>query len=260
MTVIGLDFSGARDAGRRIWVTVAHENQQVLHIDWCFPVADLPDAGCSRDEALSALCNFLRAQTGIVGCDFPFALHRKQMLENNWREWLQRFPARYKDAEALRAETGEGELRRRTDNENQTPMAPLNLRLYRQTFYGIREVLWPLVQEGACVLPMMQAAEGSLWMIEICPASTLKREEIYRPYKGRKQDLRDAREQILTILTTRLPLQLSKATEAKIIDNEGGDALDSVLAAAATWRACQNPELLCAPPESEYAVEGRVFC
>ena len=260
-TFIGIDFSGATDAGRKIWLAVGHEWQGSLHIDWCFRAADLPDGGEDRDTALRAVCSFLLGQrAAIAGCDFPFALHRSQMNSVDWQSWLVQNVAPQKSADNWReALRGERELRRATDNEMKTPMAPLNLRVYRQTFHGLRGLLHPLVQQGACVLPMMTAQPESLWLVETCPASALKKAELYAPYKGAAMELNLMRERIVQTWQARYSLQMSPALEEKLIEDTGGDALDSVLAAWITWRIVNGRVDLTALPGSDYAVEGRVY-
>ena len=59
------------------------------------------------------------------------------------------------------------------------------LRLYRQTYFGIRDVLYPLARDQqVCVLPMQSVLPDRAWILKICPASTLKRENLYlRRYK-----------------------------------------------------------------------------
>jgi hypothetical protein len=260
-TFIGIDFSGATDAGRKIWLAVGHEWQSSLHIDWCFRAADLPDGGEDRDAALRVVCSFLIGQqAAIAGCDFPFALHRSQMSGADWQSWLVQNVVRQTSADTWRdALRGERELRRVTDNEMKTPMAPLNLRVYRQTFHGLRDLLYPMMQQGACVLPMMAALSESLWLVETCPASALKKAELYAPYKGAATELRAMRQRIVQTWQERYSLQMSPALEEKVIDDAGGDALDSVLAAWIAWRICHCGEDLTALPGSDYAVEGRVY-
>ena len=65
------------------------------------------------------------------------------------------------------------------------PFAAYNLRIYRQTFYGVRDVLAAAVaRQAAAVIPMQEYAANKAWIVEACPASTLKSLGVYRPYKG----------------------------------------------------------------------------
>jgi hypothetical protein len=95
--------------------------------------------------------------------------------------------------------------------------------------------------------------------VETCPASALKKAELYAPYKGTATELRAMRQHIVQTWQERYSMQMSPELEAKLIDDAGGDALDSVLAAWIAWRIVHCREDLTAPPGSDYAVEGRVY-
>ena len=50
----------------------------------------------------------------------------------------------------------------------------------------------------ACVLPLQAPLPAIPWLLEVCPASTLKQVWSYRySYKGREEQKREAREHIL---------------------------------------------------------------
>ena len=88
---------------------------------------------------------------------------------------------------------------------------------------------------------MQQALDGKAWVIEICPASTLKKQHLSIPYKGRTDNGKAARRRILKSLEEKLQLRIAAyATRSKIIDDIGGDALDSVIAALAAFKAFRN--------------------
>jgi hypothetical protein len=137
-----------------------------------------------------------------------------------------------------------------------------NLRLYRQTYFGIRDVLHPLVRDHlACVLPMQRMLRGRPWVLEICPASTLKHCGLYLPGYKRGGDAGcAARERILEGLEATGSLDiLSSDLRARVLSNRGGDALDSVIAALATFRALRDPALLVVERSAAYALEGYVY-
>jgi hypothetical protein len=54
--VFGIDFSGAKDAGDRIWIAGGPVADGVLAIESCYPARDLSGAGKKRDRCLEALC------------------------------------------------------------------------------------------------------------------------------------------------------------------------------------------------------------
>jgi hypothetical protein len=151
-------------------------------------------------------------------------------------------------------------LKRVTDRESHTPFSPYNIRLYRQTYFGIRDLLASLVQDGmANVLPMQTASPDKPWVLEICPASTLKREYLYWPYKGKSREHREARARIFGAIEQMAPLSVPEALRSVILDDPGGDALDSVVAAVAVFRALRNPAGVLAVGNSVYNLEGYVY-
>ena len=262
--VYGIDFSGSRDAGRKIWIACGIIEGTGLFIMECFRAKDLPDSGEDRERSLRALRGFIDKQKkGIFGLDFPFGITQTLVKEESWEEWVLAFPDRYTSPEQFRGSctltSGGKELKRLTDVECRTPFSPYNLRLYRQTFFGIKDVLAPLIRTRAVsVLPMQKPVPGKAWVIEICPASTLKKERLRSPYKGEGEKKRGAREKILGCMQNSNFLKIDKsALHSTILNDGGGDALDSVIAAFATFRALRGG--LTFETNSPYALEGWVY-
>ncbi len=244
-------------AGEKIWSSRAHFDGQTLTFDFLERAADLPGGGEARDFALAALRNWISAHAGAAcGLDFPFSLQKEALGEGNYANWLSKFAGRYPDSAALR-DCG-FDARRATDIAAKTPFSPLNLRLYRQTYHGIGEVLAPLQASGACLLPFDAPEDGAIWLLEICPASLLKREKLYLSYKGKSDSQRGNREIILREMAARTPFSLGEAMENRALEDSEGDALDAILAAVCTWKAIQEPESLRAQNELELK-EGRVY-
>jgi hypothetical protein len=260
-----VDFSGARDAGAKVWIAAGRLHHRRLRVERCLPARDLPGGDRARAAALTALCRFILDQGWCAaGFDFPAALPLPLLDAPNWLAFLGGFADRFRDEqqfrELCRAAASGCELRRRTDRETHTPFCPYNLRLYRQTYYGIRDVLRPLVLErGACFLPMQAPAVGRPWLLEVCPASTLRAQNLRFPYKGQGASRRAARERILTAIEQTAGLRLAeRAIGGVLLDNPGGDALDAVTAALATARAVRTLGPL--PTEDpHYRLEGYVY-
>ena len=259
----GIDFSGAVDAGRRIWIASGVIANGGVRIEECRRAEDQPGSGRHRDRCLVALRDFIAGERDCAfGLDYPFGLPSTLLTEQSWEDFIVSFPQRYASAEAFRkacqARARGAELRRVTDRESRTPFSPYNLRVYRQTYFGIREILHPLVREHlACVPPMQRLLPGRSWIFEICPASLLKREKLYLPYKGRSERHRAARARILRKMEKLVPLSfLAQALRSALILDPGGDALDSVLAACGVFRALRQPG---AGTDSAYALEGYVY-
>jgi hypothetical protein len=260
--IVGVDFSGAADAGRRIWVTVATSDGERLTVRTCRRGDTLPGSGRDRALCLSALRRFIRElDSAAVGMDFPFGLPRAFVPQRGWRAFLLTFRQSYGSPAALRETCRRlttRELRRRTDCEVRTPFSPYNLRMYRQTYWGICEVLHPLVTQGVVrVLPMERARSDRPWLLEVCPASTLKALGVYRPYKGRSRHRGGWRAEILRSIEACGVRVASGRLRGVLLSETGGNALDSVVAAYATWRAASAPPREAA--EEDYLLEGYVY-
>jgi hypothetical protein len=265
--VCGLDFSGAKKAGSKIWIASALIVKDVLKIEDCFRAKDLPSSSAERNSCLQALRHFISSQKACAfGLDFPFGLPRKVIKANGWEEFVLSFANRYPDPEQFRkicwVAAGNCEERRDTDRIGQTPFSPYNRRLYRQTYYGIRDLLAPLVRHQlACVLPMQRTSLGRPWLFEVCPASTLKNLNLYLlPYKGSGSESRVRRQCIIEGLEKTGTILIESSTlRSKILDDPDGDALDSVVAAFATFQAVRNLPHSAMPREDTYVLEGYVY-
>lgn len=258
--ILGLDFSGARDAGRKIWLAEASASANgPIMIARCFPAAELSGTP-QREQVMPALRAYLAAQRGaVIGCDFPFSLHVTQIDAPDWLTFVRRFSNRFPNEDAFRSATrAMPEPKRRCDLEGAVPFAPTNLRLYRQTYYGIRDLLAPLALSGAARIVPLQPPDHNLpCMIEVCPASYLKSAGLYGSYKGKGAAARGARERILDALDGQ-ELALEHDLRARLIADTEGDALDSVIAALIAARAVRRGEINRAPTSLEQ-LEGRVF-
>ena len=264
--IYGVDFSGARDAGRKIWVAGAEASRGVLRIEVVLRADCLPGSAASRPACLAALRDFIaRSKNAAFGLDFPFSLPRSILPTGIWQEFIESLPSRFRDEHHFRQSCRDvrpgSELKRVTDNDARTPFSPYNLWLFRQTYFGIRDVLRPLVTGGsACVLPFDEAKPDLPWLLEICPASTLKRLGLREPYKGRKQGRQQARERIVEALEARgLIAFAQQGLRDRVIGNAGGDALDSVLAAIAVRRAVADPGFPKSTQHGDYLLEGYIY-
>ena len=101
LTIYGIDFSGAKDAGNKIWISKAVPAKKTLLIKECFKARDLPDSGKSRDKCLKAIVRLIRDENNAVfGFDFPFGLPRDVMEEKKWNQLIRDFDSFYKSPEA----------------------------------------------------------------------------------------------------------------------------------------------------------------
>jgi len=265
--VYGVDFSGAKDAGKKIWIAGGTIEGDTLRIDECRRADGLPGSGRSREQALAALREFIAgAEAGVFGLDFPLGLPHPLIGHNDWTAFVLAFPDDYPTPETFwqrcRERAGGRELKRVTDAESKTPFSAYNVRLYRQTYFGIRDVIHPLVRDRlACVLPMQRPQPDRPWLIEICPASTLKVHDLYlRRYKRGGAESHATRARILGGIERAGSLHIPSANlRSAVLDDRHGDALDGVIAAFATGKAVQNPAFPHVRSNEVYALEGYVY-
>lgn len=260
--ILGVDFSGASDAGRKIWIAEGRpDGNGALELISCMAAIDLPGGGKAPGEAVPALARHIAGLGAArVGCDFPFSLPRDLVGAKSWRSFALRYAADFADADTfrslMRTTQNAAEHKRMTDRIAKTPFNSYNLRLYRQTWWGISGVLGPLVaSRSAAVRPQQKMLPGKPALIEVCAACTLKSIDLYPPYKGKGATHRKARRRILDHLIERGALAApTRRMRTLLLDNEGGDALDAAIGAVATARAD-----LATQPDAYQRLEGRVY-
>ena len=240
--IFGVDFSGAKAACNKIWVSYAEVAGARLCILDCYPLSELSSSKMSREDCLLALLDLiLSSKHSIFGMDFPFGIPVQLMQGLSWNELIRDFPKLYANEYEFRdislKLSGNVELKRLTDKEVKAPFCVYNLRLYRQTYFGIRDIIRPLViSDAASILPLQPLKADVPWLMEICPASTLKQEGLYSPYKGKGSKEKANREHILYHLEKKA-VDMSTGIRDKALQNADGDALDSIIAAYSVFRA-----------------------
>jgi hypothetical protein len=260
--ILGIDFSGATDAGRKIWIAEGLEADGKLRLVNLRPAAELPGGAAAPITAIAALArHIIDVPDTVAGCDFPFSIPRSLIEEPSWEDFISAFPARFSDPDAFRdwafRKAGMRELRRRTDRDEKTPFNSYNLRIHRQTWWGIVALLYPFLKSGAAIIrpyqPMPRHAKPIV--IEACPACAMKSIGFYPPYKGRAETHRAARQAVLRKLVGDGHLERpSRTLTARILANAGGDALDAVIAAIVTARADLRLKL-----KGDAAFEGMIY-
>jgi hypothetical protein len=69
-TIYGIDFSGAKDAGNKIWITKGGSDGGELVIEECLRARDLPNSGTDIKASLAAIVNLVRSNPkAVFGCD-----------------------------------------------------------------------------------------------------------------------------------------------------------------------------------------------
>ena len=186
--------------------------------------------------------------------------------EGSWSGFVASFSSRYpslKDFDIdCYAASGGKEWKRVCDIETKAPFSPYNRRVISQTYYGIRDVLRPLVIAGKVSVPPIHPAAADLpWLLEVCPAGALKAAGLYKPpYKGAARAHYDARNIILKTLENSQYIAISSpALRDTILSNNLGDALDSVVAAAIAAKTVNDPACIDAKSSDPYCVEGCIY-
>lgn len=279
-TVYGVDFSGARLAGRNTWVArLVPDDESVAQAR--FTLADLwrleeLSGTAERAEVLAHLVGMIaESDEALWALDFCFGLPVEVIGPR--ARWSQQFSllAEWGDddygvgLECIRRALALGErkhIRRLTDIEEKAPFDPYHYRIIYQTFYGMRDVLGPLRREPTtALLPFhyKRLAGARRVVVEACPASTLKRMNL--PHQNYKQPeggpltakRRRTRRAILDGLAARV--RISERDRLRIMRNGGGDALDAVIAAVgadAAWRSTDHTSVARHP---RYPREGRLY-
>lgn len=173
----GIDWSGAKEPLSNLWTAVGEERDGRLCI-----VALCPQP--FRADAASYVAEGWRRQTGAAegepilwGADFPFGLPSaavtgiEGLRDRSWRgmaSWVADRPP-----EEIRAGMdGLHKTMRGTDTGG--AMAPLDLRLYKQTLEGIRS-LWELLDAAeVSLLPVAPKPGAPTVMIEVYPQGAVK--------------------------------------------------------------------------------------
>jgi hypothetical protein len=241
-TAVGIDFSGGKDAQNKIWIA---------EVVWK-PAGGLQLTKLANGFSFDALQKELaRKRSADILLDFPFGLARqtctnlKLSPEANYGDIWKKV-ASFKNAEDFRHAARAGLVgpgserphKRTVDQEMKTPFAPINLRMFRQTYFGQAKVLSGAEQSQnhICFLPWddFNATVNHPRVGEGCPASMLKRMGWQSDgYKGKQPTCKEARESLLRQLKDTVQLTLTDSHAKLVLDDTEGDALDAVLLAVA---------------------------
>ncbi|MGM0770194.1 MAG: hypothetical protein ACQESU_01060 [Halobacteriota archaeon] len=263
--VYGVDFSGSKIACKKIRISRGTVHNRTLHIDSCCPISELMPESTRKDRGncLSFLRKLISSNAdAIFGLDlsmgFPEALYNGE----SWESSILKFSKTYSSPEDFRTkcrnQMDNKEVKRKTEKEKKAPFCVYNLRLYRQTYYGIRCIIEPLLKErSARIIPIQEPQPDKASLAEVCPACTLKRKGIYIPYKGKSKKELENRRMILSEMK-KWDIELEDHIVAAALEDTEGDSLDSILAAYAAYGALQRSE----DPEhlaKENINEGMIF-
>jgi hypothetical protein len=269
--VVGVDFSGARDARENVWIAECERTAGRVELVGCAPASErLDPAGADPGATMDALVGFVRGLSDVaVGLDFPFALPAsvaRGLGATTWRETLDAV-AGYDDASAMdaacqAATPGERTYARRACDEARDSFSPYHFFVKKQTYHGMGEVLRPLATAGeARVLPFDAAkarapdADARPLLLETYPAAVLARLGLHdERYKGTSEEERERRGANLAGLRDHVTVPDQFAE--RIVADADGDALDALAAAVGTELAFAAG---LEPRTDEWRVEGAIY-
>lgn len=255
----GIDFSGAREPLGNVWSAIGRENGSgKLEIIGLAPHAYRADLAAHVAGGWRALADASDTATILWGADFPFGLPRACVAqlcgaEASWAqvsEWI--------------ADRPPDELRDALSDHHKTPracdprgaLAPLDLRLYKQTAEGIRWLHGLVDEEQIRVLPQVPGGPPGTTIIEVYPAATHKDLGLRCGNKPRRPGEVRARPAALQSWVR----FANPSLEATAVTLE--DAWDATLACLTAWLVrddLEQPFAEATSPREQVELEGWIY-
>ncbi|QOV88249.1 DUF429 domain-containing protein [Humisphaera borealis] len=278
-----MDFSGAKLAGRNIWLAVA---EPLIGLDVAPGVPKLRLKSLDRLEdlcgtaerapALAYLVERVRsADSMLTAADFPFGLPIEVVPDCvDWPGQLADLGAWPGDANALGTECvrrarrlgDKMHIRRTTDTDSKTPFDCYHYRIIYQTFHGMRDVLLPLsAEERVAILPFQYSRlkRAANVVVEACPSSTLKRlglpHQNYKQPTGGPLTAKRRRTRLAILAGLRTLIEMGDRQVRSTMRNPGADALDAVIAAVGGWFGWRTADHKAIAAHARYGLEGYVY-
>ncbi len=160
------------------------------------------------------------------------------------REIWRRFGGADEFKEAVGAER-----KRLTDVRSGSPFAPTNLRMYRQTYWGLCAL-------ADVAIPVAPWDSGSRTIVEVLPAHVARALPGVLAYKVR--EAAHVRREALQAIEAGFAIDVPADFASCIVDDKEGDALDAVLAAIGAAAALAS-DYSGADPEATSSGEGWIY-
>lgn len=262
-SVYGVDFAASkRDAGRDIWIAEGTPTDDGMLIERVAPAVDVLDGEpTGRQETLAGLSEFIAGQDNAAfGLDFPFGVARDLAEPDRWTAFVRRFPDSLvvdvdeggdRPAKQLydvvNREVGDPKSAGVREGVDEVGLSPTDWRMKELTYYGIRDVLQPLVDgdgggssgpesDHVAVVPMESVDDESVIVLETYPSEVFNALDANPAgYKGRRErHLEASVENVEALETAGVQFENDGArVEACAYD----DALDAAAACYATHRS-----------------------
>lgn len=251
---IGVDWSGAQNAGQKIWVAT---------VQWCPETLPTvlsivrPFQQMTPHEVAKHFASWLsKLKFNVVGLDFCFGVLKPQQISgmpNGSAAVVGAFVREnYATPDAFR-EAFAPESKRITDRLRNSPFAPTNLRMYKQVYWGLRS----LAGVSSPILPWTAARDGLV--VEILPALLARCLAPGQQYKGTTAEACEGRKEIVTSLCEGLMLQITPELKKQMVDDAEGDMIDAVLAALEAGMAWQSGFVIPEKYRNDALREGWIY-
>ncbi|HUR54065.1 MAG TPA: hypothetical protein VMZ71_08030 [Gemmataceae bacterium] len=275
-TIFGVDFSGAKQAGKTAWVARVEPRSRGPLVLKSLDRLDRLCGTAERSACLAKLVEMVNAsESALWGFDFPFGLPVELFpAATPWANQFDFLAEWGEDAygcgvECIRRARLVGDkmhIRRLTDSDAKAPFDCYHYRIIYQTFYGMRDVVLPLSRTpGTAVLPFQyrKLPRAKRVAVECCPSSVLKKlglpHQNYKqptggPLTGKRRRTRHALRAGLAKL-----VRISDRHRLVMMRNPGGDAMDAVIAAVGAARAVKAADHDAIRRHARYPHEGYLF-
>lgn len=190
----------------------------------------------ARRNPRSASVVHPRSQYRANRSRFSLRVAAETVDADTWFEFLQSFQSAFqgKNISAFPGEFGVEETSKRETDYRFAGQSPFSPQIKYQVFYGIRDVLAPLVlNEEVSVWPLHQLTGTSPTLLEVYPAATFGRLCCYRT--GYKGDERAEHRRRYNLDTLERSFNFGLEDPTTVIDSD--NALDSLAAACAAASA-----------------------
>ncbi|MGL4555063.1 MAG: DUF429 domain-containing protein [Gemmataceae bacterium] len=274
-TIYGVDFSGAKLAGRNLWLATLRRDDAGWHLAALNPLEKLAGTA-ERGPVLEHLVGLVRASDrALWAMDFSFGFPVEVIDEGTrWEDQFTLLNAFGDDAygvglECLRRAVERGgptHVRRLTELEERAPLDSYHYRLIYQTFFGMRDVLGPLRADPAtAILPFhyRRLPRARRVVVEALPARTLVRlglpHQNYKQPEGGPLTRVRLRSRRLIVPGLAAAVSIGDTDRRRMTRNPGGDAIDAVAAGVGGLQSWGLTDHDAVRRDRRYRREGKTY-
>jgi len=250
MNFFGIDYSASRFARKKIWISECETEKNKLLIKSTYSLEEISNK-FTLQKCNTYIYDLVKQdKNSIFGFDFSFSIPDFFLKDSSWEDLIFTFKKRWKTADDFKKDllkkSGGKELKRDTEIESKVPFSTYNLWIYKQTYYGISEIIYPLLESKICnIIPFNKLDKDIPSIMETCPASFLKfiseKNDLSKHYKGKNKENFENRKLILNLLEKNFSIKYtSDHLKNKILSDTEGDSLDSLLCGVCAMKGYLN--------------------